>query len=110
MKAEYLLFLLIFSFPAVGILWIRHKKTIRRFWKLFLPVLGTFILYCVLADPIGTIWQAWVYHADTMLGTWLWGASDETLILAVILAILFTSIVIIFAEKEEKKKPFWPFI
>lgn len=109
-KFTYLLFLLVFTIPAVALLYLRHRAIVKQYYKLFLPAISVFVVYALLADPIGTSWKAWVYDTRFMIGTWIGGASYETLILAIVLAIIFSLIVIIFAEKEEKKKPFRPFI
>lgn len=108
---SYLFLDLIIGIPAVIIFFVLHKKQILKNKFFFVTaILGGIIMY-FLIDPIGVAWQAWGYHADKILDIYPIGGSVlEELFLSILDVILVSIVVLVFAEREEKKKSFWPFL
>lgn len=86
-----------------------YKKLIKQGKLFFLTLVFAVIGYFVV-DPLATSWGAWNYHFEKTLGILIGTSVIETLMWAVAIAVLFTILVSVLAEKEEKKKPFWPFL
>lgn len=107
-KFSYLLFILIFSVPSLTFLFLTYKKQILKNMPLLITAIVFSIVYGLIADPVGIVLGAWTYDVHKSLGTTFTGAQIETILLGIAMATFFVIVVIVFAEREEKKKPFWP--
>jgi hypothetical protein len=108
-KFEYIGFNLLFSIIPAFIVFFRHRKHVVKHISFIFISSCIGILWAIL-DIFGAGWGAWEYTPEKNIGIHFGKATLETFMWGAILFAIFGAIIVIFAEKEEKKKPFWPFL
>lgn len=109
-RFEYTAFNILFSLAPAILLFFRHRKQIKKYRVFVFVAVRIGICWAIAGDVVGAGWGAWEYTPTKVLGVGLGKGVIETFVWGGILFAIFAAIIIIFAEKEEKKKSFWPFI
>lgn len=104
----YLIFTLatsgIFILVLMKVFW---KKIKKHLFFLFLANCIA-ILFAAVGDSIGSEWGAWTYNTQKSLGSIFPSATFETVLTGIAMATVYGILILVFADREEKKKPFWP--
>lgn len=108
MKFLYIFYLVLFALLPTFILMKVCRKHPQKQLKLVILSIIIITLYFAISDPIGTVWKAWIYDSQRTLGVYITGGAIETILLGVITGVIFGLSIADFAQREEKKKPFWP--
>lgn len=85
-----------------------YRRQIAKDIKFILSTVVFGIFIELIEDPVGTFTQVWIYDPTKSLKIFSFGINLDTVIFAIGVAYFFGVAIIVFAEKEEKKKPFWP--
>ena len=108
-KYTFLIVNCILFIPLLSFLTLYYRKQISKNKKFILLVVCVGILMDIIEDIFGIHWQAWIYDSSKSLGIISPGINIDTLVFGVGVAFTLAVLVAVLAEKEEKKKSFWPF-
>lgn len=106
-KFSYAGLLILFLTPVIYILLKKHTKTIKK-RKLLLFVMGIYGFLGFFTFPLAVWWNVWLYNYAKTSNIRIGGELLETFLWTIISCMILAVVVDVFAEKEEKKKPFWP--
>lgn len=109
-KLEYSGLLVLFFVPTFWILIKRYGKETKKLTKLILAMAFFGVVGFLITIPLGAYWGAWGYDLQKTWGIHIGADLLETFLWSIAGCIVLAIVVGVFAEREEKKKPFWPFL
>ena len=100
---------MVFGFVPISFMLTRHRKISWKYRRLIFSCILLSIPASIITDFVGLKWHTWEYSYDKTLHIFYFGSLFELILWGVLFALAIGLIVAVFAEKEEKKKPFKPF-
>ena len=90
----YMVWMLVFTLLAIGILWVRYYPILWKNRKIIAITSVIAIAYQIAVDPIAESWHAWFFGTDRILGLWIFNFPIEDTVFFVLVAIAVSSFVV----------------
>ncbi|RJQ37513.1 lycopene cyclase domain-containing protein [Candidatus Parcubacteria bacterium] len=97
---SYLVYLLVFTFAAIGLFWAYDYRFLRRNIRIVAAMAAFGVLYQLVTDPFAEHWGAWFFSEDKILGFWIYNFPVENVLFFFLVSIAISSAVLVFIHRQ----------